>query len=203
MKHVNVVEVAELLARLAELENTAPRSASTRRNGSPGTTRRPSCASARSARGEVSGLVLAQRVVRELAGWPSKRTRTANDRDTGSVSAEPATDPPLRADARRNRARVLAAAQEAFATEGLSVPLDEIARRAGVGAGTVYRHFPTKEALFEAIVLHQMQDVIAQVRDRADARTIPAAAFYPDADRVGGTELDETRPGSTRWPRGP
>jgi len=93
------------------------------------------------------------------------------------VSAEPVTDPPLRADARRNRARVLAAAQEAFATEGLSVPLDEIARRAGVGAGTVYRHFPTKEALFEAIVLHRMQDVIAQVRDRADADD-PGAAFY-------------------------
>jgi AcrR family transcriptional regulator len=72
---------------------------------------------------------------------------------------------------------VLAAAQEAFATEGLSVPLDEIARRAGVGAGTVYRHFPTKEALFEAIVLHRMQGMIAQVRDGADADD-PGAAFY-------------------------
>jgi AcrR family transcriptional regulator len=93
------------------------------------------------------------------------------------VSAEPAADPPLRADARRNRARVLAAAQEAFASEGLSVPLDEIARRAGVGAGTVYRHFPTKEALFEAIVLHQMRDMIDQVRARAEADD-PGAAFY-------------------------
>ncbi|HEX9337232.1 MAG TPA: TetR/AcrR family transcriptional regulator [Pseudonocardiaceae bacterium] len=93
------------------------------------------------------------------------------------MSAEPVTDPPLRADARRNRARVLAAAQEAFAAEGLSVPLDEIARRAGVGAGTVYRHFPTKETLFEAIVLHQMHDVVDQVRRRADADD-PGAAFY-------------------------
>ncbi|MFD6451097.1 helix-turn-helix domain-containing protein, partial [Nocardia sp. NPDC060220] len=59
---------------------------------------------------------------------------------------------PLRADARRNRERVLAAAQEAFAAEGISVPLDDIARRAGVGAGTVYRHFPTKEALFTAAI---------------------------------------------------
>lgn len=59
---------------------------------------------------------------------------------------------PLRADARRNRARVLDAARDAFATEGHAVPLDEIARRAGVGAGTVYRHFPSKEALFAAII---------------------------------------------------
>ena len=54
----------------------------------------------------------------------------------------------LRADARRNREAVLDAARTAFAAEGLSVPLDEIARRAGVGPGTLYRHFPTKEALF-------------------------------------------------------
>ena len=59
---------------------------------------------------------------------------------------------PMRADARRNRARVLEAARAVFAEEGLAVPLDEIAARAGVGAGTVYRHFPTKEALFEAVV---------------------------------------------------
>ena len=51
---------------------------------------------------------------------------------------------PLRADAARNRARVLETAYDTFAAEGLSVPIDEIARRAGVGAGTVYRHFPTK-----------------------------------------------------------
>src|SRR5580700_10758097 len=59
---------------------------------------------------------------------------------------------PLRADAARNRARVLEVAYQTFAAEGLSVPIDEIARRAGVGAGTVYRHFPTKETLFVAVV---------------------------------------------------
>ena len=58
----------------------------------------------------------------------------------------------MRADAARNRARVLEVAYETFAAEGLSVPIDEIARRAGVGAGTVYRHFPTKEALFPAVI---------------------------------------------------
>jgi AcrR family transcriptional regulator len=67
---------------------------------------------------------------------------------------------PLRADAARNRARVLEAALEAFATEGLSVPIDEIARRAGVGAGTVYRHFPAKEDLVEAVIADQMQRII-------------------------------------------
>jgi AcrR family transcriptional regulator len=72
--------------------------------------------------------------------------------------AEP--DRPLRADAVRNRARVLDAALEAFAAEGLSVPIDEIARRAGVGAGTVYRHFPAKEDLVGAVIVDQLQRII-------------------------------------------
>ncbi len=67
---------------------------------------------------------------------------------------------PLRADAVRNRARVLEVAYETFAAEGLSVPIDEIARRAGVGAGTVYRHFPTKDALFQAVIEDRMQHLV-------------------------------------------
>lgn len=67
---------------------------------------------------------------------------------------------PLRADAARNRARVLEVAYETFAAEGLSVPINEIARRAGVGAGTVYRHFPTKEELFRAVIEDRMQRVV-------------------------------------------
>jgi AcrR family transcriptional regulator len=67
---------------------------------------------------------------------------------------------PLRADAVRNRARVLEVAWETFAAEGLSVPIDEIARRAGVGTGTVYRHFPSKEDLVRAIVGDRLQQVI-------------------------------------------
>jgi AcrR family transcriptional regulator len=66
----------------------------------------------------------------------------------------------LRADAVRNRARVLEVAYDTFAAEGLSVPIDEIARRAGVGAGTVYRHFPTKEALFQAVIEDRMQRLV-------------------------------------------
>jgi AcrR family transcriptional regulator len=66
----------------------------------------------------------------------------------------------LRADAARNRARVLEVAYDTFAKEGLSVPIDEIARRAGVGAGTVYRHFPAKEDLFRAVVEDRIQGII-------------------------------------------
>jgi AcrR family transcriptional regulator len=71
---------------------------------------------------------------------------------------------PLRADARRNRDRVLEAARTAFASEGSDVSLDEIARRAGVGAGTVYRHFATKEALFEAVVFDRMGELVEEAR---------------------------------------
>ncbi len=67
---------------------------------------------------------------------------------------------PLRADAARNRARVLEVAYETFAAEGLSVPIDEIARRAGVGAGTIYRHFPTKAELYRAVIEDRMQHVV-------------------------------------------
>lgn len=70
----------------------------------------------------------------------------------------------MRADARRNRAKVLAAAEEAFAADGLAVPLDDIARLAGVGAGTVYRHFPSKEALFQAVVLERIEQFAEEAR---------------------------------------
>jgi AcrR family transcriptional regulator len=62
----------------------------------------------------------------------------------------------LRSDARDNRVRILAVARAAFAGEGLDVPIREVARRAGVGPATVYRHFPTKEALFAAAFAEQM-----------------------------------------------
>jgi AcrR family transcriptional regulator len=61
------------------------------------------------------------------------------------------TEKVQRADARRNRGRVLDAARDCFAESGLDAQMDEIAARAGVGVGTVYRHFPTKQALAEAI----------------------------------------------------
>lgn len=66
----------------------------------------------------------------------------------------------LRADAARNHARILAAAEEAFAEQGLDCGVAEIARRAGVGAGTLFRHFPTKDDLVMAILERRMDDVV-------------------------------------------
>ena len=63
-----------------------------------------------------------------------------------------AAKPPLRRDAQRNRDRIVAATRAAFQERGLDVGVDEIARRAGVGMGTLYRHFPNKDALIDAIV---------------------------------------------------
>jgi AcrR family transcriptional regulator len=83
----------------------------------------------------------------------------------------------MRADARRNRDLVLRAAQDAFAEEGLAVPLDRIARRAGVGPGTLYRHFPTKEALFEAVVHERLRQLVGHARESA-ATADPGAAFF-------------------------
>lgn len=74
------------------------------------------------------------------------------------------TPKPLRADARRNRERLVEVATDVFAAEGLSVSLDEIARKASVGPGTLYRHFPTKEALIEAIVHHRLVDLTHYAR---------------------------------------
>jgi AcrR family transcriptional regulator len=87
--------------------------------------------------------------------------------------AEPAR--PLRADAARNRARVLEVAYDTFAAEGLAVPIDEIARRAGVGAGTVYRHFPTKEDLYKAVI----EDRINRIVD--DGRALLASGHPGEA----------------------
>lgn len=65
--------------------------------------------------------------------------------------AEPIPDRPLRVDAERNRRRILDAAREVFATRGLAVTMDDIARHAGVGVGTVYRRFANKEQLIDAL----------------------------------------------------
>ncbi len=72
---------------------------------------------------------------------------------------------PLRSDARDNRERILAVARLAFATEGLEVPIREIARRAQVGVATVYRRFPTKEALLAAAFAGQLATCSAVVEE--------------------------------------
>jgi AcrR family transcriptional regulator len=73
--------------------------------------------------------------------------------------AQPLIARPKRADARRNYEKVLAAAREAFAEGGEATSLEEIARRAGVGIGTLYRHFPNRQALVEALYVNEVEEV--------------------------------------------
>jgi AcrR family transcriptional regulator len=81
------------------------------------------------------------------------------------MAIDPHTDErPLRADARRNRERILVAAREVCAQQGANVQIDDVARIAGVGVGTVYRHFPTKHALIEALVAEKFRVTIENIR---------------------------------------
>ena len=83
-----------------------------------------------------------------------------------------ATSRPLRADAQRNRDKIVAAARDCFSEDGLDAQMEDVARRAGVGVGTVYRHFPTKDALVRALVVAQME-----------AMTARAPEFLADSER--------------------
>jgi AcrR family transcriptional regulator len=76
---------------------------------------------------------------------------------------------PKRADARRNYERVLNAARDAFAEGGEATSLEEIARRAGVGIGTLYRHFPSRQALLEALYVTELEDVCRSAGELAAA----------------------------------
>jgi AcrR family transcriptional regulator len=95
---------------------------------------------------------------------------------TGNVSQSLTAVRPRRADAQRNVERLIAAAREAFAAEGVNASLDDIARAAGVGAGTLYRHFPTRLALFEAVYRDSVERLCADGRRLADTEP-PAEAL--------------------------
>lgn len=85
--------------------------------------------------------------------------------------------PAGRADARRNREIVLRTAERLFAEDGLGVSLARIAQRAGVGAGTVYRHFPSKEILVEAVLAEHIEGLVAAAQ-RWAARAAPGDALF-------------------------
>src|SRR5213080_4596744 len=89
---------------------------------------------------------------------------------TSETTAQTALARPKRADARRNYDKVLAAAREAFAEGGESTALEEIALRAGVGIGTLYRHFPNRQALLEALYIDEVAELCrsAAALDGAD-----------------------------------
>jgi AcrR family transcriptional regulator len=84
-------------------------------------------------------------------------------------TTEPLLTRPKRADARRNYEKVLTAAREAFAEGGESTSLEEIARRAGVGIGTLYRHFPSRQALLEALYVGEVEEISRSAEELADA----------------------------------
>jgi AcrR family transcriptional regulator len=75
---------------------------------------------------------------------------------------------PKRADARRNYEKVVTAARDAFAQDGASASLEEIARRAQVGIGTLYRHFPSRQALLEAVYVEEVQELCRSAADLAE-----------------------------------
>lgn len=79
---------------------------------------------------------------------------------------------PLRRDAQRNRERIIEAAGEVFATRGFAATLDDVAHHAGVGVGTVYRRFPTKEELIDAVFTDRLEDLVTLAEE---ALTAPSA----------------------------
>jgi len=88
---------------------------------------------------------------------------------TIETSLQTAVPRPRRADAQRNYDKVLAAAREAFAEGGTATSLEAIARRAGVGIGTLYRHFPTRQALLEAVYENEVDELCRSAVDFQDA----------------------------------
>ncbi len=93
--------------------------------------------------------------------------------------AQPLIDPvrPLRADARRNRERILESARAVFAECGADAQMDDVARRAGVGVGTVYRHFPTKEALLVELLREKFRLFASRARDALEEDGEPFAVL--------------------------
>jgi AcrR family transcriptional regulator len=84
---------------------------------------------------------------------------------TRSVAVADSPSRPLRADARRNRDKILAAASAVFGEQGAEASLEEIARRAGVGIGTLYRHFPSRAELLETVYRREVDEVCDRVDD--------------------------------------
>ncbi|MBV9101674.1 MAG: TetR/AcrR family transcriptional regulator [Candidatus Dormibacteraeota bacterium] len=100
-------------------------------------------------------------------------------------AAAPArSDRAPRADAQRNRAAILAAAEREFRTHGLDASMDGIAQRAAVGVGTLYRNYPTKEALVRDILAAKLEPLVSMARRLKEAGD-PAAAFFTFLRRIG------------------
>ena len=94
---------------------------------------------------------------------------------------------PLRADARRNRERILQSARAAFAESGADAQIDDVARHAGVGVGTVYRHFPTKQALLTELVRQTFRLFTERAREAREAGGEPFALIEGLLRRIAET----------------
>jgi AcrR family transcriptional regulator len=106
----------------------------------------------------------------------------------------------MRADARRNRAAILKAARELFASERPDVQIDDVARRAGVGVGTVYRHFPDKEALMGELVRARFEIFNERLRQAIAAGAEPGAdAFEELADALRDAAASVAADAATRF----
>jgi AcrR family transcriptional regulator len=128
----------------------------------------------------------------EAFSGPQSRTPRSEPVAGPTTTAEDPVTRPMRADAARNHEKILLAAEEIFAQEGVTVPIDLVAERAGVGIGTLYRHFPTKESLYEAIVLTRLADLLASADECDDEPDAGAAlsAFLREFAKQAAAKQD-------------
>jgi|SRR5215472_83858 len=116
---------------------------------------------------------------------PAAGTPTTAGAASGAATGSPAAQVrPLRRDAERNRQRILRAAAEVFTERGLEATLDDVARHAGVGVGTVYRRFPDKEALADALFSERL-DTVVSLAERALAEPDPWQALASFMEHAG------------------
>lgn len=108
-----------------------------------------------------------------LESSPNSAVAQGNASDSGDADGAGSPTRPMRADARRNYDKILATARIVFAERGADGSLDEIAKRAEVGPGTLYRHFPTREALLDAL-MKDWTDRVAADADAAIETELPA-----------------------------
>jgi AcrR family transcriptional regulator len=102
-------------------------------------------------------------------------------RSSGTASAErvaPERERPLRADAQRNREQLITAARAAFTERGSAASLEDIARRAHVGVGTLYRHFPTRQALVESVYVGEVEALCRSASDEVDGTSWDALVHW-------------------------
>jgi AcrR family transcriptional regulator len=113
--------------------------------------------------------------------------RAGGKRKKAVTSTVSDTERPLRADARRNRDRILQSARAVFAESGAEAQIDDVARHAGVGVGTVYRHFPTKQALVTELVRQTFRLFTGWAREALEAGGEPFALIEGLLRRIAET----------------